>query len=169
MTDALILTLALDPATQARMDALRLAHFPDRGYRLPAHLTLFHQLPGDEIDAVGAALADIAADIAPFPLHIPSIMKLGGGSAYLVDSDQLKAFRATLKTRFADWIIPQDQHFKAHITVQNKVTPEQAAETRKTLQADFTAFHTTATGLHLWHYRGGPWDHAATYPFGGIA
>lgn len=41
----LILTLRLDPVTFARLDALRQARFPDRGYRLPAHQTLFHALP----------------------------------------------------------------------------------------------------------------------------
>ena len=56
MTAPLILTLRFDDATFARLDAWRQRWFPNRGYRLPAHLTLFHHLPGAEIGAIGLHL-----------------------------------------------------------------------------------------------------------------
>ena len=47
-TDPLILTLALDDLSFARFDALRREHFPPTLNRIPAHVTLFHHLPGEE-------------------------------------------------------------------------------------------------------------------------
>ena len=50
--DPLILTLMLDAGTQAWLEALRRAHFPPGRNLVPAHVTLFHALPGAEGDAV---------------------------------------------------------------------------------------------------------------------
>src|ERR1700712_5017184 len=42
----LILTLALHGEDQARFDRLRIAHFPPERNLIPAHITMFHHLPG---------------------------------------------------------------------------------------------------------------------------
>ncbi|EYD76862.1 hypothetical protein Rumeso_01820 [Rubellimicrobium mesophilum DSM 19309] len=44
--DRLILTLALEGASFARLDAERRAFVPPRLNRIPAHAMLFHHLPG---------------------------------------------------------------------------------------------------------------------------
>src|SRR5215217_6904909 len=59
--DPLVLTLALDAATAAWLEALRRAHFPPERNLVPAHVTLFHALPGEAIAAVRAALAEECA------------------------------------------------------------------------------------------------------------
>ena len=56
-TAPLILTLALDAATQSWLESMRRAHFPPARNLVPAHVTLFHALPGDQAAAIGAALA----------------------------------------------------------------------------------------------------------------
>jgi hypothetical protein len=53
------------------------------------------------------------------------------------------------------------------VTVQNKVSPEEARATLATLQARFTAWEVRGEGLLLWHYRGGPWEEAGRFPFRG--
>ena len=63
--DPLILTLMLDEGTQAWLDALRRAQFPPERNLVPAHVTLFHALPGGELDAVLVALAEECRDAAP--------------------------------------------------------------------------------------------------------
>jgi hypothetical protein len=47
--DPLILTLGLDRASFERFEALRRAHFPPALNRVPAHVTLFHHLPGEAL------------------------------------------------------------------------------------------------------------------------
>ncbi len=61
----LILTARMEPAAQERFTALRTAHFPPSRNYLSAHITLFHALPGDELETVQAILAQEAAEQAP--------------------------------------------------------------------------------------------------------
>ena len=166
MADPLILTLRLDAATFARLNALRQRLFPDRGYRLPAHLTLFHHLPGDEAPRIAAELEELAAGTAPIPLAVTEVLKFNPGAAYKVQSPRLKDFRAGLAERWEDWLTRQDRSFRAHVTVQNKVASRDDAF--PALAAEFKPFEATGTGLLLWHYRGGPWEPAGDYRFGGI-
>ena len=64
----LILSLRLDAASFARLDALRRAHFPAERNHLAAHLTLFHALPGGAEAEVAANLSALAAGTPPMPL-----------------------------------------------------------------------------------------------------
>ncbi|MEX6505232.1 2'-5' RNA ligase family protein [Jiella sp. M17.18] len=168
MTDPLILTLALDAGTFAHVDAMRRAHFPPERNVIPAHLTLFHKLPGDELGAVTACLSSAAASAGPIPLAIAGLRFLGRGSAYAVASPALQALRARLAAEFALWLTPQDrQRFAPHITIQNKVAPETARRTFETLSTAFEPFEAQGVGLLLWHYRSGPWEPAGAFPLTG--
>ncbi|WP_249219111.1 2'-5' RNA ligase family protein [Loktanella sp. SALINAS62] len=161
----MILTLALDKTAFAWLDDLRQTHFPDRGYRLPAHLTLFHNLPARHRDHIDARLDRLCAATAPFPMTATRVMDLNPGAAIHIESETLKVWRAALADGWSDWLTPQDRHFHAHVTIQNKVTP--AASVYPQLARDFTPFPIVATGLQLWHYRGGPWVHDRTITFTG--
>ena len=166
MTAPLILTLGFDAATFARLDTARRAYFPPERNLIPAHLTLFHALPGKAIAAVAARLTEVTAATSPLPLRIASLRFLGRGVAYEVEAPALRALRATLAEAWRDWLTPQDrQGWRPHVTVQNKVAAEQARATLAELQADFTPWDATGEGLLLWHYRGGPWDAAGRFPF----
>jgi len=167
MTDApLILTLALDAATQTRLDALREEHFPPARNYLAAHLTLFHQLPAEESATIAADLADVCAARGPLSLTASGVLFFGRGVAYGFEAPEVVAVRAELARRWWPWLTAQDrQKLRAHVTVQNKVTPAQARALHAALSADFVPFAATGEALLLWRYLGGPWEPVAAYPF----
>lgn len=168
MTDApLILTLALDATTQAHLDALREEHFPPSRNYLAAHLTLFHHLPAEKSDTIAADLADLCAMRGPLGLTASGVLFFGRGVAYGFASPELVAVRAELAQRWWPWLTAQDrQKFRAHVTVQNKVAPEQTRALHAALSADFAPFAATGEALRLWRYLGGPWEPVSAYPFG---
>ena len=156
MADPLILTLRLDDEAFATFDRLRQDLFPDRGYTLPAHLTLFHALPGDRLDEIDARLSDLAGHTTRFPMEVTRVLDFNPGAA----------FRRSLARDWDAHLTAQDRHFNPHVTVQNKVPKAESAYAA--LAAAFQPHTITATGLLLWHYRGGPWERARDYRFGGI-
>ena len=164
MADPLILTLDLG-RDQARYDALRDAHFPPRDYRLPAHLTLFHQLPGDEEEAIAAHLAAVAKAAAPLPMTFAEPMPLGRGWALRLRSPAAMALRAALAAHWSDWLAPQDRGFRPHVTIQNKADPEAVQAAAEALAREFEPHEGEAPAMLLWRYRGGPWQPAGRYRF----
>ncbi len=165
--DPIIVTLQFDAATAAFFEAQRRAHFPPELNRIPAHLTLFHALPGAEEPAVLRAVAAVAAR-PPFPVAVEGLMPLGRGVAYRLSAGPLTALRADLARRLARWLTRQDREtFRPHVTVQNKVSPQMARATQEALELAFTPFTAVAEGLQLWAYRGGPWSPLAAVGFGG--
>lgn len=162
--DPLILTLALDAASQAWLQALRDAHFPPARNIVPAHVTLFHALPGEYLPAIAARLA--AAAMPPCPVTLGPPRFLGRGVALAVTAPEIAALRARLRAEWLDWLTPQDrQGWRGHATVQNKVPPEAARALHAALLATSPPRAATAIGLRLWHYRGGPWEPAAQFDF----
>lgn len=168
MTDApLILTLALHPDDQARFERLRQLHFPTSRNLIPAHVTLFHHLPGLEIEAVRHAIEARGA-APPFAVAVSGLRFLGRGVAYALDSPALLTLRAGLAREWNGWLTPQDrQGYRPHVTIQNKASPEAARALHAKLQAAFTPFTVRAEGLDLWRYLGGPWDPQGHHPFRG--
>lgn len=164
--DPLILTAALDPASAERFETLRDAHFPARLNIVPAHLTLFHHLPGAEWRAIDADLRGLCADEAPIAFTVPGLRFLGRGVALEIEAARLVSLRKRLATTWQSWLTPQDaQGFRPHVTVQNKVDPAEARALRDRLAAAFPTIAGTVTGLALWHYRGGPWEAAGRFAF----
>ena len=164
----LILTLMLDAKSQAYFEALRQQHFPPAINYLAAHLTLFHHLPGAELAAVRARLQAVAQARPPLPLRVVGLRSLGRGVAFVLENDELRALHGQLQADFAPYLTPQDrQKLQPHITVQNKVDPAAARQLLAELQAGFAPFEAVGTGLHLWAYRGGPWESLAELPFSG--
>ena len=168
MTDApLILTLALHPDDQARFERLRRLHFPPDRNLIPAHVTLFHHLPGPEIEAVWGVI-EARCTMPPFPVAASGLRFLGRGVAYALESPELTALRASLARDWDRWLTPQDrQGYRPHVTVQNKASPEAARALHANLQAAFAPFTVRAEGLDLWRYLGGPWKLVSRHPFCG--
>ncbi|UFN47044.1 2'-5' RNA ligase family protein [Roseomonas sp. OT10] len=162
----LIVSLRLDPASFARLDALRRAHFPAERNHLSAHLTLFHALPGAAEAEVAANLATLAAATPPMPLDFPGLRSLGRGVAVTVDSLPLVKLRGLLAGAWHGWLGPQDrQGWRPHVTVQNKVAPAAARTLLAALEQGFAPWSGRGEGLLLWRYRGGPWAAAGEFPF----
>lgn len=163
-----ILTVQFDLETDAVFQRLRRSHFPPELDRVPAHLTLFHQLPGTMEREVVAAAAEVAAREAPFPVLVEGPTPLGRGVALKLSGAGLGRVRGALKERFRDHLTGQDrQKFRPHVTIQNKVTPERARRTLEAVARGFVPFEGRAEGIQLWRYRGGPWQPAGTIAFAG--
>lgn len=164
----LILTLRLDEPSFERFDRLRRRFFPPERNFIPAHLTLFHHLPGEREAQIAAHLRTVAQHAPPFTLDVTGPRSLGRGVAFALAGEALGALRGRLARDWADLLAPQDrQKFRPHVTVQNKVAPDAAWALHDALAQDFTPFTVQGTGLLLWRYRGGPWEAAGTFPFGG--
>ncbi|WGM31789.1 2'-5' RNA ligase family protein [Brevundimonas sp. NIBR11] len=163
--DPLIVSVGFDASAIACFDRVRRAHFPPELNRIPAHLTLFHHLPGGRIADVCDAVED-AARRSTFQVTVSGLRKLGRGLALSIDSVDLVEVRARLAYRFADVLTPQDrQGFRPHVTIQNKVDPQVAAALHDQLAENFDPWTATVEALLLWRYRGGPWEAAGRFDF----
>ncbi len=165
-TAPLILTLKLDAATTQYFSDLRQTYFPPALNFLPAHVTLFHHLPGDHIKAIIVNLEQIAGGHGPICIHTGGLRFLGRGVAYRLESAPLATLRSRLAHQWSPWLTSQDrQPFKPHITVQNKVHPDEARKTLAILTAVSAPIPISGIGLDLWRYLGGPWEHLQDFLF----
>ncbi|HEX8081716.1 MAG TPA: 2'-5' RNA ligase family protein [Jatrophihabitans sp.] len=161
-----VVTLEIDDQAQARFDRERAALFAPGRTQVGAHVTLFHAVPAAQEPAVFAALTTAAAR-EPFPVEVFELMPLGRGVAYRLRSAELLALHRELQRSWWDGLSPQDrQGFRPHVTVQNKVSPEEAGRTLARLRQAFAPFEITARALRLWRYEGGPWTGLARFPLG---
>lgn len=129
-------------------------------------MTLFHHLPGEAIGSIEVSLQEVCRRQGSFPLEVHELWMMGRGVAYRLRSGELAALRAELAARWREWLTPQDrQAFRPHVTIQNKVPADAARALHTELSARFRPFEAQATGLALWHYRGGPWEPAAEFAF----
>lgn len=170
MTDhrPLILTALFDPETQGRFQRLRDSHFPPERNIVPAHLTLFHHLPGSEIEAVKGRLSQIVR-LTPAPrADVVGLRSLGKGVAFTIRAPELEAVRAELADAWSTLLIPQDQQgWRPHVTVQNKVAPDVARALLGALQAGFAPWTASIVALRLWRYLDGPWEALGEFRFRG--
>jgi len=165
VSEPLIVTLLLDDVAQERFDRLRAEHFPPERNHLGAHVTLFHALPGEQVDAVRAELGE-AADRKAFDVAVTGLRFLGRGVAYALDSPDLTRLRDRLAAAWEPWLIRQDrQRHAPHVTVQNKVDPAAARTLHERLLAEFVPYRVRARGLGLWRYLGGPWAPVSEHSF----
>jgi 2'-5' RNA ligase len=165
--DPLVITLVLDDDSTRRFDRERAALFPAGRTAVGAHLTLFHAVPGAQRERV---LADVAreAEQAPFSLEVSEVVALGRGAAYRLRAPELDALHRRLQQAWAEHLTRQDQQgLRAHVTVQNKATPEVARATVERLRRDFAPTTATAEAIAVWRYVGGPWEPVGTWRFGG--
>jgi 2'-5' RNA ligase len=162
----LILSLKLDDQTFAVVDALRAQHFPPERNFLPAHVTLFHALPGEHEAAVHQTLQAIVADTPHLKLELPRVRLLGKGVALDLECPPLIRLRRRLAAYWTGWLGKQDrQPYHPHITIQNKVMPNEAQQLYHQLAATWQPLEGNATGLLLWRYIGGPWEFVDEYVF----
>ena len=165
----LILTARLEAEAQGYFDCLRKAYFPPARNMIPAHLTLFHALPGAQRAEIEDELAERCWQAEPFVAQARGLRFTGNGVAIVVEAPALVALQVGIASSWREVLIPQDrQRFSPHVTVQNKVTPAHARQTFDALQSVFVPFDFEIEGLDLWHYRGGPWEAAGSFPFGGM-
>ena len=162
----IIVTALLGREDFAWADTLRRAHFPPERNFLRAHVTLFHHLPPSVVRELCDLLKDLARGTLPIA-RLASVRSLGQGVAYAIDSPDLEGIRAQIAERFAALLMPQDRAgWRPHITVQNKVRPDEARALLATLTADFVPRPLVIAGLAAWWYRQGPWEPLGAWAFG---
>ncbi len=164
----LILTACLEPHIQARFEQLRRDHYPPELNRVPAHVSLFHHLPGSELDSVKRRLKALCGEMPPPEVNVTGLKLLGRGVAYKLRTPMLSDLRAELADGWSTLLIPQDRAgFDPHVTVQNKVTPAEAKATLQALSASFQPFVTRAISVAIWRYCDGPWEALGSVAFRG--
>jgi len=147
---------------------LRRQYFPPERNQVPAHITLFHHLPGHCENEILADMQKIGREFRPPRARLASVMKLGNGAAFLIESEELQAIRTIVADDFFGLLTKQDQgRSRLHITVQNKVTAAVAKETYTALSTQFVPRSLTITGLQIFRYNGGRWDDIKSYKFRG--
>ena len=166
----LILTLTLDPASHAWFDALRSTYFPAERLQVGAHVTLFHALPGEQGGPIAQVLSAFCAEAAPFPVEVIGLTLLGRGVAFRLRAPVADQLRSLLVRRVSLTLTAQDSaRWSPHVTVQNKVPPEEARRTFATLSGQSPPGPVQAEGVALWRYLGGPWEEMATWRFIGTS
>ncbi len=163
-SDPLVVTLRCSGAGWDFCREQRKIHFPADRNLVPAHLSLFHHLPGKELDALCSDIRAIATPI--FEFKVSGVRSLGRGVAFTIDAPPLIALHRTLAIKWQQWLTPQDSaKYSPHITIQNKVAAPEARKLLEDLRSDFIPFAVQGIGVEIWHYRGGPWEPAAFVPF----
>ena len=113
-------------------------------------------------------LSALAGANPPVPARLEGVMKLGKGTALDISSPALLAMWDELANRFHGLLGPQDSHRpRLHITVQNKVSIEEAKALQAELAARILPSDFTFRGFELFAYRGGPWEFVKRWRFRG--
>jgi hypothetical protein len=161
----IIVTALFGDGDNGWLQELRRTHYPPDRNRVPAHLTLFHQLPPGVEAELARRLA--AASAAPPPrAEIAGVIDLGAGTALRVVSAALEEIRSELAEAFHGLLGPQDRvPWRPHITIQNKVERRDARRLQQQLRATLQPRSLVLKGLASWRYLGGPWDPIRTHPF----
>ncbi len=163
---ALILTLQLDQETFARFNQLRQQYFPPEKNFLPAHVTLFHKLPGEQEQTIQQVLQAQCARTSILHLTFLKVRSLGRGVALDINCLELVQLRQQLATTWNHWLSRQDQQgYRPHITIQNKTTPEAARQLYGQLVHEWQPWEGRGEGLLLWRYKGGPWEFMKEFRF----
>ncbi|MEA3038530.1 MAG: hypothetical protein QOE79_1043 [Sphingomonadales bacterium] len=166
-TAPLIVTATFGDGDNGWLQELRRAHYPAERNRVPAHLTLFRQLPPSAESEVLGRLA-ACASAAPPPAEIEGVLNLGEGTALRVRSEGLEDLRCDLAAALKGLLTAQDQGpWTPHITVQNKVEPKAARRLQQHLAAVLRRRPLHIKGLALWRYRDGPWEPVKSWSFRG--
>ena len=154
----------MDDAAQAWFEEQRRAHYPPALNRIPAHLTMFHSLPGTR--ETEYMLRETAARTPPFRTNVTGVLSMGRGVLYSLKSPELEALHRALAANFVTYLTPQDkQPLRPHVVVQNKVEPQEAKRLLAQLTEQFAPRVVEATGLLWWEYLGGPWRALKHFPF----
>ena len=165
---ALILTLGFDSRSFARLAPLRERHFPPARNFIPVHVTLFQQLPVGHLNRLLGTLAHEGGTTPALPFTTTGILDFGKGAAVGMSCPPARALQGRLRAAWSDILTDSDDRARElHVTLQNKVDRDTARATQVALRAQFAPWEGLFDRLLLWHYRGGPWERAGTFPLTG--
>ncbi|KAL8931952.1 MAG: hypothetical protein Q9216_007014 [Gyalolechia sp. 2 TL-2023] len=155
-SETYILTLNTDEAHHKAVTALRNQHFPTHLNKLSAHIALFRALPGSELPTIQDAIEDLVQKYNSFQISTGKPFSLSHGVGLEADVKPAQEIFRTLKARWSPFLSKQDQSFRAHYTIQNKVEDQKVVEkTLEEVQQSFRGSTGTVTGLSLYLYERG--------------
>jgi hypothetical protein len=158
----------MDGESFALLDALRREHYPPERNRVPAHVTLFHALPGEHAREVRALLNAVSTRQKPLDVAVGEARTTERGVAVFLHSPQLLSLREMLAAEWWSWLTDQDTAgFVPHVTIQNNVSAGEAHRTRADIAGRLRLSRIRGVGLHLWRYRDGRWEDAQLFRFRG--
>ena len=163
----MIVTAWIDPEDLELFNRQRAALFPAERNYLSAHVTLFHHIPAAVRQEFMNFCREHFTETPTLPARVGPPFSLGKGAAYPIECQSLTEIRALLRREFADHLTRQDDRpwNKPHITVQNKVSAEEAKKTVRALTEEFTPHDISVRGLEFYRYDGGPWTLLGQLPF----
>jgi hypothetical protein len=164
----LIVTARFGDGDNGWLQELRRLHYPPERNRVPAHLTLFRQLPPGVEPELDRRVAQ-AVRAPPPRASVAGIVDLGEGTALRVESEALESIRGELAEALHGLLTPQDQApWRPHVTLQNKVDPREARALQRDLHRTLRLPRPlTLKGLATWRYLDGPWEPVKSYSFRG--
>ncbi|KAI0142740.1 hypothetical protein GGR57DRAFT_376869 [Xylariaceae sp. FL1272] len=166
--DLYILSLKTDSKHQERMSQLRRKYFPAKLLKVDAHITLFHALPGSQLDIISSDLTSLCSSTTPFPISAQQPFRMAKGVGLSVSGlARAESIFTELQSKWWDSLSTQDQRkFKGHYTLMNKVNDEdEIARCLHELKRDFNNCEGVVTGLSLFRYERGWWRHHSDFEF----
>lgn len=152
----IISTLIVDGPSHDRFQRLRNRYYP--ASRVPAHVTLFRKLPGQDPETTISRVQMAVNQQPPFPIEVGAPEGLRNGVALPIYSPKLIEFRRRIADEFEGELRPDDRKpFEPHMTIQHRVTRRRALRTLGAVRANFTPFTAEACGISLWFYQKGRW------------
>jgi hypothetical protein len=128
-------------------------------------LTLLHRLDGAQISRLRELRSNLSAEPS-IALEFRSLKLTGRGVAIEVCSSGLDSLHSAVVAVAAGTLSRQDQQtFRPHVTVQNKVLPQEAKETLSALATRFAPWRGAGSALLIWRYLNGPWGLEHELPF----
>jgi len=149
------------------MTALRTQYFPPTLSKLDAHIALFRALPGSHLPTITTDIQNLVASQHPFPIKATKPFQLGHGVAIHVHAPEAGEIHERLREKWAGFLSKQDQSFRAHYTVQNKVEKDNAERTLQEVRGTFRGEEGGLGGLVLYRYDRGFWRDEREFEFGG--
>lgn len=163
-----IVTAELPPDIFVWADWLRREHYPAHRNKLAAHVTLFHSFAPSLREELRGVLALMAGEYLPPPARIHRIMRLGGGTALAIESPGMLGIRERIADHFHGALTVQDSHEpQLHITIQNKVSRQEADALQRALEATMEPRKFVFRGLELHFYRDTFWEALGRWSFRG--
>jgi 2'-5' RNA ligase len=163
-----ILTLKTSDQISNTMQSLRRKWFPQQRNKVPAHLTLFHALPGSRIVQISQSLEKLTRRTRHFNVATGHIQK--GRSGVFVNvgegEEEVKRVFGEVRDQFFESLSIQDRSFKGHWTVMNKENDSKRVEDAYRDVERSGTVKGTAQGLVLWRYeKDGTWSYERDFEF----
>ena len=162
-----IVALRTDSKHHTALNNLRKCYFPQSLNKVPAHVCLFHALPGSQLPRIRGDIGDVVRKSTPSFIRTlpPRSFANEHGVALPVDAPiALKIFEV-LKSKWRLFLSKQDHSFRAHYTVANQLDEAACLRVLEEVQKTFTRSEGQVIGLTMARYEKGFWKNPELFMF----